>query len=194
MRKTILSGGILAIAVALLFLLGSVFELEVESVALFGAALGTVVALVADRTLGARVGAFAAGFVIAWVGYIVRAALLPDSAAGRATAAVVIVVLCTVLSGALRNRLPLWAVLLGAVGLTGAYEYTYAAAPPELMTTSVETATAMLLSVGVGLFAASLADLFRDGVPAPRPHSPEQDDPADDTSRLSLDQMMETQK
>ncbi len=54
------------------------------------------------------------------------------------------------------DRLPLWTTLLGTAALTGAYEFTYAAAPPELATTSVSTATTLLFNVAVGFLAAAL--------------------------------------
>lgn len=195
MRKTLLTGGALASAVALLILLGSALELEVESVALFGAVIGAALMLIADRTPLARLGGFAAGFVAAWVGFAVRAAVLPDTSAGRAVTAFVVVVLCLAVAAGSRDRLPLWALLLGAAGLTGAYEYTYAAAPPEFLTTSVATATAMLLSVAVGLFAASLVDLPGRSTTTPgRDRAPRTPEPAEATSRARLDEMMETQK
>jgi hypothetical protein len=54
------------------------------------------------------------------------------------------------------NRLPLWSTLLGTAALSGAYEFTFAAAPPELASTSVSTATTLLFNVAVGFLAAAL--------------------------------------
>jgi hypothetical protein len=115
-----------------------------------------VVALVPDRTPWVRLGGFVGGFIAAWIGYAVRAALLPDSAGGRAVAVGLVVLLCVGLTAATMNRLPLWTTLLGTAALTGAYEFSYAAAPPEMASTSVSAATTLLLNVAVGFLAGSI--------------------------------------
>ena len=74
MRRNLLAGLCLAVAAGLLVVVGAALDLELESVALLGAALGAVVALVPDRTPLVRLGGFAAGFVAALVGYVLRAA------------------------------------------------------------------------------------------------------------------------
>lgn len=156
MPKMLLSGGVLAVSAMLVVLVSSGLDLDLESTALLGAALGAVVALVPDRTPGLRLGAFAAGFLVSWIGYVVRAAFLPDTPGGRAVAVLLVVLLCVGVTAASRERLPLWATLLGTAALTGAYEFTFAAAPPELPSTSVSTASTLLLNVAVGFLAASL--------------------------------------
>ena len=156
MRRTLLAGGVLAVAAVLVVIVSSALDLELESVALLGGALGAVVALVPDRTPLVRLGGFAAGFVAAWIGYVVRAALLPDTAGGRAVAVGLVVLLCVGITAASMDRLPLWTTLLGTAALSGAYEFTFAAAPPELASTSVSTATTLLFNVAVGFLAAAL--------------------------------------
>ncbi len=156
MRRTLMAGGVLAVAAVLVVIVSSALDLELESVALLGGALGAVVALVPDRTPLVRLGGFAAGFVAAWIGYVVRAALLPDTAGGRAVAVGLVVLLCVGITAASMNRLPLWSTLLGTAALSGAYEFTFAAAPPELASTSVSTATTLLFNVAVGVLAAAL--------------------------------------
>jgi hypothetical protein len=196
MRRNLLAGLCLAVAAGLLVMVGSWLDLDLESVALFGAALGAVVALVPDRTPLVRLGGFAVGIVAALIGYVLRAMVLPDTSAGRAVAVVIVLLLCVGVSAAAVDRLPLWTLLLGTASFVGAYEYTYAAAPPELLTTGVDTATTLFLSLAVGFFAASLAspvDARRaDSAPAP-------DEPANHTSeghsdRVHLNDMMETSK
>jgi hypothetical protein len=152
----LVAGVVLAVAAVLVVALSAEFGLDLESTALLGAALGAVVALVPDKAPSARLAGFAAGFVVAWVGYVLRAAFLPDSASGRAVATGIVVLLCVAVAGVTRERLPLWTTLLGTAALTGAYEFTYAAAPPELASTSLSTATTLLLNVAVGFLAASV--------------------------------------
>lgn len=202
MRRNVLHGvvfpgAVLAVAAGLLVVLGAAFELDLESVALLGAALGAVVALVPERSPMVRLGGFAAGFVIAFVGYVVRAAMLPDTSGGRAVAVVVVILLCAAVAAATADRLPLWTLLLGTAGMVGAYEFTFAAAPPELLTTSMTTATAFFLSVAVGFCAVGIASLFSGRGPAQsRTHRSEPDPTthSDDTDQLRLNDILEKSK
>ena len=193
MRKTLLAGVVLAVAAVLVVLISSGLDLELESVALLGAALGAVVALVPDRTPLIRLGGFFAGFIAAWIGYFIRAGFLPDSASGRAVAVGLVVLLCVGITAASMDRLPLWTTLLGTAGLTGAYEFTFAAAQPEMVTTSVSTATTLLFNVAVGFLAAAIfANAGRSdrSKHADRDDAPRDDDAAathDDTTTNSND-------
>ncbi|HET6625576.1 MAG TPA: hypothetical protein VFG63_04245 [Nocardioidaceae bacterium] len=156
MRKTLLAGLVLALAAVVVVWLSATFDLDLESAALLGAALGAVIALVPDRSPLVRLAGFAGGFVAAFIGYVMRATLLPDTAGGRAVAVAVVVILCVAITAASMNRLPLWTTLLGTAALAGAYEFTYAAAPPEMASTSVSTATTLLFNVAVGFLAAAI--------------------------------------
>jgi hypothetical protein len=169
MRKSLLAGLVLALAAVVVVFVSSMFDLELESVALLGLALGAVVALVPDRSPMVRLAGFAGGFVAAWIGYFVRAALLPDSTGGRAVAVGLVVVLCVAIAVVSLDRIPLWTTLLGSAAMTGAYEFTYAAAPPEVVSTSVSTATTLLLNVAVGFLAAALV-APTGGATLPRQH------------------------
>jgi hypothetical protein len=196
MRRNLLAGLCLALAAGLLVMVGKFLDLDLESVALFGAALGAVVALVPDRTPLVRLGGFAVGVVAALVGYLLRALLLPDTSAGRAVAAVIVLLVCVGVSAVAVGRLPLWSVLLGTAGLVGAYEFTYAAAPPELLTTAVDTITALFLSLAVGFFAASLASPVGTRRAEAVPSAEGRDIPTADghSDRVRLNDMMETSK
>jgi hypothetical protein len=186
MRKSIFAGLVLALAGALVMWLSALFDLELESVVLLGAAVGAVVALVPDRSPLARFLGFAAGFVAAWVGFFLRAAILPDTARGRAVAVGLVLLLCVAVVAVSAGRLPLWSILLGAAAMAGGYEYTYAAAPPEVATTSVSAATSLLFCIAVGyLVAATVAPTA--GTPAtvsPRPRK------GDDLENTSFDDLM----
>jgi hypothetical protein len=203
MRKNVTIGVVLALAAGVLVLVGTALGLELESVALLGAALGAVVALVPNRTAGVRLGGFAVGFVVAWVGYAVRAALLPDTSSGRAVAVFLVVLVCGLVAAGTSDWLPLWSLLLGTAGLTGAYELTYAAAPPEFLSTSLATASTLFLSVAVGFFAAAAAATTRGD--ASEHHDAHDTHPGtpggaartqtnDAGDRVALDEMMENSK
>jgi hypothetical protein len=156
MRETLLVGAVLTLAAAVLVGASAAFDLDLESVALLGASVGAVIALVPDRSPLVRLAGFAGGVLAALIGYLLRAALLPDSAGGRAVTVVVVLLLCVVLTAASRNRLPLWSTLLGTAALAGAYEFTYAAAPPEVASTSVSAVTTLLFTAAFGFLAVAL--------------------------------------
>lgn len=185
MRRTILAGLILVLVTGLTVLIGESLGLDVQSVALLGVATGAVVGLVPDQTTSRRLASFAVGFAAAFVGYLFRAAVTPDTAGGRAVVAAVVVALCVGVVAISAGRLPLWSALLGGASLAGAYEFTYSQAPTRVLDTSVSSATTLLLCVAVGfLVTAVVADPTPPRVPGP----PSADDPT------PLDEMMETNK
>ena len=188
MRKTIFAGLVLAPAAVLVMWLSAAFDLELESVVLLGAAVGAVVALVPDRTPLFRFAGFAAGFLVAWVGYAVRALLLPDTDGGRAFFVGLVLLLCVAVFAASVGRLPLWSTLLGAATFAGGYEYTFAAAVPEMASTSVSAATSLLFCLAVGyLVAATVAPQAGVLPPRPRPRD-------EDLENTSFDDLMEKTK
>ena len=190
MRRTLLVGGILIVAAVLVVVLSDLFDLRLESVALLGLAVGAVVALVPDQSPAMRLVGFAAGLAAAWVGYLVRAGFLPDSVAGRAVSIVMVLAVCVVVAAATAGRIPLWAPLLGAAAMVGAYEYTYAAAPPEVTSTSVSAVTSLLMTAAIGFLAVALTSP-RLQAAEPRPHRKSKA-VAEDSD--SLDEMMERAK
>ena len=162
MRHTLFTGLLLAAAALVTVLFGSWFDLETDQTALLGVASGAIVVLAAPvGQLGRSLGGFVLGVVLSLIGYFVRAALLPDTSGGRAVYAMIVVLLCTAAVLATRQRLALWALLLGAASFAGAYEAAYNLAPPQVASTSISTLTTLALCTAMGFLAASLA--------APRP-------------------------
>jgi hypothetical protein len=188
MRRTLLVGGVLAVSAFLVVVLSNLFDLELDSVTLLGVALGAVVALDPDRSPWKRLGGFVAGIVVAWIGFFIRAALLPDTATGRALTVGLVILLCAVIAAASMERLPLWTLLVGAAALSGAYEYTYAAAPPEIASTSVTAVTSLLVASAVGFLVVALTTPRGD---LPAPVRPDRTDRQDDDTNNTLDDMME---
>lgn len=194
MRKDLYVGLSLAVAGLLLVLVGNWLDLELSALALLGVAAGAVVALVPDRSAALRVGGFAAGFAISWVGYFIRAALMPDTETGRAVYVGIVLLLAMAAALVAFARLPLWSVLLGVATFAGAYEQVYVNAPPLVTTTSVSTATTLLLTTAVGFMAAAWL--------APEHELPERDETTDhtpdepartrkDDDTVALDSMMD---
>lgn len=186
--RLLAAGAVLALGAAATVVLSAALDLGLESVVLLGAAIGAVVALVPDSTPARRLGGAAAGVAVALVGYVVRAGFLPDSAAGRAIVVAAVVVACTLVAAATADRFPLWSLLLGTAGLTGAYELTFAAAPARVLETSVSTASSLALAVALGFALALPAG------PSAAPARPEDDATgADDPAQpRTLDEILET--
>lgn len=185
MRRTLLAGLLLVMATGLTVLVGEALDLEVEAVALLGVASGAIVALVPDQNASRRLAAYALGFVAAYVGFVVRAAATPDTSAGRAVFAALVVALCVGAFAISGGRLPLWSALLGSASFAGAYEFTYTQAATRVLDTSVSSATALLLCVAVGfLVSAATTD--------PRARAAET--ASADDAPTPIDDMMETTK
>lgn len=163
MRRTAVGGIILAATAFLMILVGQALDLNLEQVAVTGAALGAVVALVPDRPPLFRVAGAAVGFLIAWGGYGVRAGLLPDTSTGRALAALLVLLVLTGVSLATLTRIPLWSLLVGAAAMTAAYETTFMILPSAFPYESPTAATQMALAAGVGYLAASFLGAAVEG-------------------------------
>lgn len=189
MRKSLLAGVVLALVAMVVVIISQTFDLNLEPAALLGAAVGAVVALVPDRSPASRLGGFAAGFAVSWVGYVFRAQFMPDTAGGQAVSVGVVILLCVVLTAATRERLRLWSLLLGAGAFAGAYEFTYNQAPPQVLSTSLSTATTLAFDVAIGfLVAAFFAPATgEEGQESPVPSTPSTTDP---DAEASLDDFM----
>lgn len=153
MRRNLLAGLGLVAAAVVLVAASATFDLELEGFVLLGVAVGAVLALVPDASPTGRLAGFSVGVLAAWAAYLLRAALLPDSSAGRAVAFALVFAACAAVAAASSGRLPLWAAVLGAGALAGAYEVVFTAAPAEVAETSVTAVTALLVAVSGGLLA-----------------------------------------
>ena len=156
MRRGLVVGLLLAVFAALIIGLGQLFGFDLQHVALLGAALGGVLGLVPHQPPLGKLGGFLLGFVVAWVGFALRAAVLPDSAGGRAVAAFIVVAVIGIVCAISMGRLPLWSALVGAAAIVGAYEETYTNAPSQFIQESPGAGTTVLLAVALGYLAASL--------------------------------------
>ena len=184
MRLEILHGVVLAVAAALAVMVGGYLGLELDHVALLGVALGAVVGLVQQGRSIYGLAGFGAGLALAWVGYMARAAVLPDSISGRAVAAAAVVLGCVLIHVVSRHRVPMWAMLVGVAALVGAYEETFTAAPPQFLDQSVSATTTVLLAAAVGYLVSAVF------VPDPKPDEAPDGDESDTTPYQPLDELM----
>lgn len=146
---------------------GGQFGIQLIHLGEMGLAIGAVLGLVPDRAPGWRAGSFAAGFVAAWLGFALRAGLLPDIPLGRAIATAIVLGLVTIATTASFGRLPLWAGLLGVAAFSGGYETTFSANPTTFLSDSMTDATTIALAVGLGFLGATVID----GIARSRPSS-----------------------
>ena len=164
MRRSLIAGLVLALLAAVITALGGVFGSDLEHVALLGAALGGALGLIPHRYSWGRITGFLVGFVAAWIGFALRAAVLPDSSNGRAVAAFLVVALCALACAFSQGRLPLWSALLGTAAIVGAYEEIYTNAPSQFISESPEAGTTVLLATAFGYLATSVVyDLLTTG-------------------------------
>lgn len=192
MLKRFSSGLLLAVFAVLIIGLGQLLGLDLQHVALLGSAVGGVLGLIPHRSNLGRLGGFAVGFVATWVGFAIRAAVLPDTTAGVAVAAFLVILVCAIVTAATQGRLPLWSSLLGIAAVVGAYEGTFANTPTEFLSQSPTAATTVALAAALGYLATSLALPFIYGEvgeppPVPATHQPK---PADDSTSDGLDSIM----
>lgn len=178
MSSRLASGLVLAVVAALVIALSDVLGLDLQHVALLGAALGGILGLVPHRPEWGKLAGFAAGFVMAWIGFALRAAVLPDAPSGRAVAALVVVAVLAVIAATSGGRIPLWSGLVGAAAIVGAYEETYTNAPSQFLADSPGAATTVLLAAALGFLATSLLPAWREqrrdasAAPPPEPEPP----------------------
>jgi hypothetical protein len=161
MRRTLITGGLLAVFAALLAQFGGALGLEEIRSALLGAAIGATLGLIpsVDSPVSRAVG-FLVGFVLALGGYALRAGVLPDTGSGRAVAAFLVIAVLTGICAATMGWLPLWSGLLGVAALAGAYEYAFGIDPTAFTSQSVTAATTVLLAAAVGYLVGAVGAAF----------------------------------
>jgi prepilin signal peptidase PulO-like enzyme (type II secretory pathway) len=155
MRNTLLAGAALAVAAVVAVLIGDVLAWRTDQTILIGLATGGVLGLAVSGGPFWRLAGFLIGFAVTWVIYPLRAGYLPDSSSGRAVAAVLAILVITGLIALSFGRIPLAAGLVGMAAMAGAYETTFTASPPDVLSTSPTWATSVLLTTAIG-FAATV--------------------------------------
>jgi len=161
MRRTLVTGGLLALFAALLANFGGALGLDEVRSALLGAAIGATLGLVPGNDSSyARVVGFVVGFVLAWIGYALRAGVLPDTGSGRGIAAFLVIIILTGICAATMGWMPLWSGLLGVAAIAGAYEFAFGLDPTAFTSQSVTAATTVLLAASVGFLVGAVGAAF----------------------------------
>jgi hypothetical protein len=153
--KTAIAGLVLAVVSALAVMFGDALGLDLDATIFVGAACGAILGLVADRGPFARLGGFLIGFVLTFAAYGLRAAILPDSASGRAVAIFLLLILVMAVSALSGGRLPLWSFMVGIAAAAGTYETTFTISPADFLAQAPTAAVNGLLATSIG-FAATV--------------------------------------
>ena len=173
MHSSFLVGLLLAVLAGVLAAVSGPLSLETTWPLLLGAG----VMLVPAGRPGWRLANLIVGFAAAWVGFALRAAVLPDVPLGRGLAVAAPILIVTAVAAATRNKLPLWAGLLGIAGYTGAYEAKFIAAPTDFIAQSFATMASVLLAVALGAVLAAVVGQPWRADPGEQP--PDDDDGAE---------------
>lgn len=161
MNRTLVTGGVLALVAAVVALLGEALSLTSPWPVLLAAAVG----LAAAPAVG-RGSAFVVGAATAWGVAALRAGVFPDAAVSAALLAVIAVAVLTVVALVSRDRLPLWAGLLGSAAFAALYEPLYASAPTAFLSESPVAFVTVLLAASLGFLAATVASYLASGTTA----------------------------
>jgi hypothetical protein len=113
----------------------------------------------APRTSRGAIGAVAVGAIAWWIAIALRAAAVPDTTTGTILASLGAVAVVTIVALATRDRVPLWAALVGIGAFAGVYEPQFAANPTFFLRESPLAMASVLIAVGVAGLAAVLADV-----------------------------------
>lgn len=178
MLRVMLFGAACAVLAAIFIFAGAALGLALPNV-LYGIAAGAVLGLVRLQSPLGRAGAFLVGYAFGVIYFVLSATVLPSTPAGVTVATIVVILVCTLISALTRDRMPLWAMFLGAMTFVGAYWASYASSPWLLPTQSVQLATAVLLTVAAGFLVTLLVEVreLRGDVSEQNPMVPEQGPP-----------------
>lgn len=185
MKKIVVGGLVLIVFVTIGLLVGAALEVALAGV-LFTGAIGVVLGIVPLGGPVMRIVAFLIGFVLGWVGFGLQAGVLPQTTASQIIAAVLVIIVVTVIAALSRDKVPFWAMLLGAATMVGAYQTAFLAAPENFLTGSPIAATGALVGVAMGLITAGVMNLLEEEVHDDTPAAPPTPTKSDDSGVLSV--------
>ena len=174
MKKIFVGGLLLAVFTAIALWIGAALQLPLGAI-LFSGGVGTVLGLIKQGGPIVRIVSFLIGFVLSWALFGVQAALLPQLVVSQIIGAVVTIAIITLIAGFTSNKMPFWALLLGAATMVGAYQTEFANAPQNFLTESVTSAGGTLIGVALGLIVAAIMEFVgadEDEEPTAKPATP----------------------
>ncbi len=149
-RHALVAAGAVTGTLALVVVLtGGLVGIERLWPVLLGAAVG-----LAPGVAPGRLAALALGAVAGWGGVWLHLTALPDTALGRAAAGAAVLAVMITVSVASRDRLPLWAALVGAAAFLAVTEATSGVGPTGFPGDRLDTLGGLLIGLGTGALAA----------------------------------------
>ena len=161
MRHTWVVGLTMAVLVVVVAAVGQAMSLNLQNI-VYGVGAGAVLGLAGPGGPIGRCIGFVIGLVAAIAYFLLRLAALPPTWLGAALASIVVIIILTVVSSVTKGKVPMWAPLLGAVSMVGAYNTAFNTTPWLLQTQIVTVACNLLLSAAVGFLIAILVELERN--------------------------------
>jgi hypothetical protein len=158
MKRTLFGGLALALAAVLTVYVSDALDLGLPN-PLLGASIGGGLALIPGGHKVGRLVGFIVGGALAFVGYGINAQFMPSASVGIALTAALTLGLGTAAAALSFGHMPLWSVLLGIAGFTGAYDFTYSDKPYDFLNSAVATPVGMLVAFGIAYMAGALVDL-----------------------------------
>ena len=153
MGKTFVQGLVILLAGIVALVLNQLLNLGLGSIT-FGLVIGGVLGLVSDGGPVGRVGAFIVGMLVSMILFVVSILLLNTTFVGQVVAIVIGLGLITTICALTGGRLPLWAGLLGAALVTGAYSTAFQTNPAGLLTELPQYVTQALVPAALGFLGA----------------------------------------
>ncbi len=155
--------------------------------ALLGIAIGGVLGLVNDGPVLGRLLGYVIGVAVVLVAYLGRVLVGNSSDLGLLAGSALIIGLLTLMATVSKNRLPLWAGLLGAVTVIGAYEAAFEGAPQNILSELLPEVSTALVPVALAFLATVWfsVDGGDEGPPPPQQEEPESWTPWLDQSEVS---------
>jgi hypothetical protein len=153
MGKTFVQGLVILVAGIVALALNQLLNLGLGSIT-FGLAVGGVLGLVSDGGPVGRVGAFIVGMIVTMILFVLSVLVLNNSFLGQVLTIVIGIGLITIICALTGGRLPLWAGLMGAVLVAGAYSQAFAANPAGILTELPQYTTQALVPAALGFLAA----------------------------------------
>lgn len=158
MRRVLVGGFVLSVLAALAMWISSAFSISMGS-AIFGIALGAVLALAPGTSVGKKLLGFLIGIVVTFVMFAVQALFLPLATPGSVVGAFLTILVITIIAALLHSKVPFWTFLVGVAAFGGAYGTQFLAAPQNLPTEGVAAFGSILFVTMLGFLGAIIAEL-----------------------------------
>ena len=158
LKRVFLFGIACSALAALVIIIGDLLNLHLQNVML-GIGGGAILGLVRTHSPVMRYIACLIGFALGLVFYVIRLAVLPATIWGNLVAVVVTLLLVTTVAALSRERIPMWAMLVGVTMFAGAFDNYFTTTPWLFVSQAIATIAAMLFAVTAGFMVSVLVEL-----------------------------------